>query len=90
MLFIAYLLSGAFLPILDSSRREYGNGLNKLEPNDINNSMIHDLGSTRESAKQEIIQGLERYLQLAKHGVPEEQILQRISIVFNDAFSSGG
>ncbi len=42
-LFFAYLLTDIAKKLFNENRREYGNGLTKFEPNDINNSKMLDL-----------------------------------------------
>ncbi|WP_062350157.1 HsdM family class I SAM-dependent methyltransferase [Bacillus kwashiorkori] len=42
---MAYLLTDVAQEILEDSRREYGRGLKKFEPNDINTSLVIDLDS---------------------------------------------
>ena len=42
-LLMAYLLSDVSKEIFDDDRREYGGGLNKFEPNDLNNSKVINL-----------------------------------------------
>ncbi len=42
-LLFAYLLTDVAKQIFNDNRREYGNGLNKFEPNDLNNALMLDL-----------------------------------------------
>lgn len=53
-LFFAYLLTDIAREIFEDNRREYGNGLQKFEPNDINKSQMLDLNSL-DKGKQELI-----------------------------------
>lgn len=58
-LFFAYLLTDIAREIFEDNRREYGNGLQKFEPNDINKSKMLDLNSL-DKKKQSLI--VENYL----------------------------
>ena len=53
-LLFAYLISGTAKMLFSTSGREYGNGLNKFEPNDLNKSYMLDIGSLEEHSKNEI------------------------------------
>lgn len=54
-LLFAYLLTDVAKEIFNDNRREYGNGLNKFEPNDINKSKMLDLSILDESTIEEIL-----------------------------------
>lgn len=53
-LLFAYLISNTARMLFSTSGREYGNGLNKFEPNDLNKSYMLDIGSLSEDYKNEI------------------------------------
>ena len=53
-LLFAYLISDTAKILFSTSGREYGNGLNKFEPNDLNKSHMLDIGSLEEHSKNEI------------------------------------
>lgn len=53
-LLFAYLISDTAKKIFETSGREYGNGLNKFEPNDLNKSSILDIGILDETDKNRI------------------------------------
>lgn len=53
-LMFAYLISNTAKKLLASSSREYGNGLTKFEPNDLNKSMMLDLGLLDWDVKERI------------------------------------
>lgn len=50
----AYLLTETATDIIEDNRREYGDGLNKLEPNDINESLVLNLKIIKENDRQRI------------------------------------
>lgn len=53
-LLMAYLVSPICQEVFLEQRREYGNGLAKFEPNDLNHSQIIDLEKIREDLKESI------------------------------------
>lgn len=87
LLFIAYLLSDISVFLLESCKREYGNGLCKLEPNDINNSQMFDIFGIRDVTKQQIIRLFSEYLMVVRNNEPGETILEQISNIFYDTFN---
>ncbi len=54
-LLFAYLLTDTAKQIFTDNSREYGNGLQKFEPNDLNKGMMLDLTMLSEAAKQQIL-----------------------------------
>jgi adenine-specific DNA-methyltransferase len=60
-LLFAYFLTDVAKQIFDDSRREYGNGLKKFEPNDLNNSQILDLSMIDKSTEETILALLQEY-----------------------------
>ncbi len=54
-LVMAWLATGAAREIIRHERREYGAGLEKLEPGDINKSLIPDLDAIPEGRRKEIL-----------------------------------
>lgn len=53
-LFFTYLLTDLAKEIFADNAREYGNGLQKFEPNDLNTAMMIDLANLPISAKTAI------------------------------------
>ena len=53
-LLFAYLLTDIAKDIFSDNRREYGDGLKKFEPNDLNNGLMLDLSLLTESEKSDI------------------------------------
>lgn len=53
-LLFAYLISDTAKKLFSISGREYGNGLSKFEPNDLNKSMMLDIGSLNETKKNKL------------------------------------
>lgn len=60
-LLFAYLLTDTAKQIFEDNCREYGNGLQKFEPNDINKGQMLDLGLLNERTKQQILSLYNQY-----------------------------
>jgi adenine-specific DNA-methyltransferase len=60
-LLFAYLLTDVAKQIFDDSRREYGNGLKKFEPNDLNNAQALDLSLIDKSTEDTVLALLHEY-----------------------------
>ena len=60
-LLFAYLLTDVAHQIFNDNRREYGDGLKKFEPNDLNNSLILDLSKLDKIMKKIIIDLYKKY-----------------------------
>ncbi len=57
----AYLLTDTAKHIFEDNSREYGNGLQKFEPNDLNKGMMLDLGLLSEATKEHILTLFQQY-----------------------------
>lgn len=64
-LLFAYLLTDVAKEIFNDNRREYGDGLKKFEPNDLNNGLILDLSILDEETKSVILDLYRQYRQSA-------------------------
>ena len=60
-LLFAYLLTDTAKQIFEDNCREYGNGLQKFEPNDINKGQMLDLGLLNKRTKQQILSLYNQY-----------------------------
>ncbi len=84
----AYLLTNVAQQIFEDNRREYGNGLKKFEPNDINHSLILNIFDINESDTNFIISCLEEYENsIYKNFVDSEKFLNKINNTFLELFS---
>ena len=54
-IFYCYLITPAAREILKRHKREYGEGLDKFEPNDLNNAMVLDMKAVSQSDKEKIL-----------------------------------
>lgn len=55
-IFFCYLITPIAQEILKQNKREYGEGLNKFEPNDLNNSLVFDITKLSLSDRSRIIE----------------------------------
>ena len=60
-LLFAYLLTDVAKEIFDDNRREYGNGLKKFEPNDLNNAQMLDLAQLSAGDSGKILNWFQKY-----------------------------
>jgi adenine-specific DNA-methyltransferase len=81
-LLFAYLLTDVAREIFEDNRREYGNGLQKFEPNDLNKAMMLDLGLLDNKTKQKILQHYFAYRASALNGSPDNLLLKKINQIF--------
>ncbi len=81
-LLFAYLLTDISKQIFGDNRREYGNGLQKFEPNDINKSFMLDLQCIDMKTEDKIIELYNRYRQSVINNYPEEFLVNEINKIF--------
>jgi adenine-specific DNA-methyltransferase len=86
-LLFAYLLTDVAKQIFDDNRREYGNGLKKFEPNDINKSKMLDLELLDIENKQRILQLYRLYRESVITEKPEEKYVNQINDIFLKCFT---
>lgn len=82
-LLFAYLLTDVAEEIFNDNRREYGNGLKKFEPNDLNKSQMLDLSILSDSKVSEI---LKLYFKFKK--TFENKYLNEIDLILRNEFSN--
>lgn len=63
-LLFAYLLTDVAHQIFSDNRREYGDGLKKFEPNDLNNALMLDLSKLDEIQEKKIVNLYKNYRKL--------------------------
>lgn len=83
-LLMAYFLSDVSKEILNDNRREYGGGLNKFEPNDLNKAKVVDLDVIDSKTEYLIQKAYESYRESVLCSEPNVNALK----VLNDTFSS--
>lgn len=86
-LLFAYLLTDVAKQIFDDNRREYGNGLKKFEPNDINKSKMLDLEILDTETKQRILELYMLYRESVIAGKPNEKYVNQVNSIFLEWFT---
>lgn len=81
-LIFAYLLTDVAKEIFNDNRREYGNGLKKFEPNDINKGKMLDLGYLSEMEEQQILDLYQKFRQSEMAGTPNLLLVKEINSLF--------
>lgn len=85
-LLFAYLLTSVSKDIFNDNRREYGNGLQKFEPNDINKAMMVDLDRIKKDDEDRIIAIYNRYRESELKKKPDLNLLGEINVFFESIF----
>ncbi|MCU0351782.1 MAG: Eco57I restriction-modification methylase domain-containing protein [Flavobacterium sp.] len=85
-LLFAYLLTDISKEIFNDNRREYGNGLQKFEPNDINKALMVDLDRIEKKDEENILELYHKYRQTALKKQPKEDLLEEINSIFVEIF----
>jgi adenine-specific DNA-methyltransferase len=85
-LLFAYLLTDTAKQILTDNSREYGGGLQKFEPNDINKGMMLDIVMLPQSDKNEIVKLYRQFQEQEKQGKTNNDI-DKIDKILKDYFT---
>jgi adenine-specific DNA-methyltransferase len=86
-LFFAYLLTDVSRQIFEDNRREYGNGLQKFEPNDINKAKILDLAQVNSDTEKRILEYYYLYRQSVVNEKTDQSFISHINDIFIEQFS---
>ena len=86
-LLFAYLLTDVAREIFEDNRREYGNGLQKFEPNDLNKAMMLDLTLLDKKTENKIIELYKKYRSTAIDKLPNDSFLTEINNIFKTKYS---
>ena len=86
-LFFAYLITDVARSIFNDNRREYGNGLKKFEPNDINKSNILNLESINYETKNKILSLYRQYRESVITKMEDKKTLSEINEIFINYFA---
>ncbi|WP_456424151.1 HsdM family class I SAM-dependent methyltransferase [Lutibacter sp.] len=78
-LLFAYLLTDVANQIFSDNRREYGDGLKKFEPNDLNNALMLDLSKLDNKTENKIINLYINYRNSVNNGEPNERYINEIN-----------
>ncbi len=86
-LFFAYLLTDVSKQIFNDNCREYGNGLQKFEPNDINKSKMLDLNRLDIETEIKILKYYNLYRQSVFDKNSDESFVNKINDIFIKHFT---
>jgi adenine-specific DNA-methyltransferase len=78
-LLFAYLLTDVAHQIFDDNRREYGDGLKKFEPNDLNNALMLDLSKLDKETELKILELYHNYRFSVINNKTDEKYLNEIN-----------
>lgn len=87
-LLFAYLLTDISKEIFNDNRREYGNGLHKFEPNDINKALIVDLDKISPKDEEKILNLYYEYRESVLLDKVNTDLLNQINSTFETLFST--
>lgn len=82
----AYLLTDVAREIFEDNLREYGNGLQKFEPNDLNKAMMLDLRLLNKEAESEIMRLYIKYRKTVLNELPDNSLLNTINEIFINTY----
>lgn len=87
-LLAAYLLTPLAQQILAQNRREYGNGLHKFEPNDLNQGLVLDIFQIPGHLQKEIKEIYLAYLTSNQHEKAASSCKTELNRIFNNYWTS--
>jgi adenine-specific DNA-methyltransferase len=83
----AYLLTDVAREIFEDNRREYGNGLQKFEPNDLNKAMMLNLTLLDRNTENEIMNLYTKYRETVLNQSPNISLLNNINEIFKNKYA---
>ncbi len=83
----AYLLTDVAREIFEDNRREYGNGLQKFEPNDLNKAKMLDLSLLDKKIVNKIAELYSKYRETVINQFPDESFLNDINEIFKKKYT---
>ena len=86
-LLFAYLLTDVARQIFEDNSREYGNGLQKFEPNDINKAQMLDLKLLDLKIEKKILDLYHLYRKSTIENEPDESIVNKINEIFIEHYT---
>lgn len=86
-LLFAYLLTDTSKDIFNDNRREYGNGLQKFEPNDINKALIVDIDKIGKKEEIGILKLYHKYRKSELNKKPNKMLLEEMNAIFTLLFA---
>lgn len=85
-LFFAYLLTNTAKQIFEDNSRQYGNGLQKFEPNDLNKGMMLDLGLLDKKTSNKILKLYKDYRNLILENKKGDEVINKIDQILIEKF----
>jgi len=86
-LLFAYLITDVAKEIFEDNSREYGNGLQKFEPNDLNKAQMLDLTMLDKKNEQDILNLYYQYRETVLNSSPDETLVEKINEIFISIYS---
>jgi len=86
-LLFAYLITDVAKEIFEDNSREYGNGLQKFEPNDLNEAQMLDLTMLDKKNEQDILNLYYQYRETVLNSSPDETLVEKINEIFISKYS---
>ena len=86
-LLFAYLLTNTAKQIFEDNSRQYGNGLQKFEPNDLNKGMMLDLGLLEDTIQTKILTLYKEYRNSIIEQQDGSETIDKIDKIFLDHYS---
>lgn len=83
-LLAAYLITPLAQRILAQNRREYGNGLHKFEPNDLNHGLVVDIRLISSQTGNEINQVYREFIASNDQAIGENSAINRLNRIFSE------
>lgn len=84
----AYFLTSVAQEIFNDNRREYGGGLTKFEPNDLNNSHVIDLSVINQEDENKILGLYAEYRNSCLENKPNMALVNQLNEIFIDLLKS--
>lgn len=86
-LLFAYLLTNTAKQIFEDNSRQYGNGLQKFEPNDLNKGMMLDLGLLDKQMQKKILDMYREYRMLVLDNQNGVEIINQIDDILRNEYT---
>jgi len=83
-LLMAYLLTDVSQEIFNDDKREYGDGLDKFEPNDLNNAKVINLSVIDKQTETKILEYYDTYRQKEIGNENTKEIKNKLNAIFYD------
>lgn len=87
-LLFAYLLTDISKDIFNDNRREYGNGLQKFEPNDINKALMVDIDKIEKKGEEKILELYHEYRKSELEKKVYGELLSELNQIFFEIFEN--